>query len=135
MCGPALIAMARPETEGLRPAVDDTSVFCSLPVRTFAPRKSRSAYSVGGQLPGTFGESFHILFLHPPPVVSPHIGGKGHPASAVPAGKDISDPINIIKLVLHSSTPSLPSIPPSLFVDPGTARIHPRGPFFSTPRP
>lgn len=62
--------------------------------------------SVGGQLPGTFGESFQVLFFsffalffHRPLFVSPHI-----------TGGDISDPINIIKLELHSHT--LPAIPP-----------------------
>lgn len=51
---------------------------------------------------------------------------KGHPVSAVPAGKDISDPINIIKLVLQQ--PSLPSITPLPFVDPGDSPHPPARP-------
>lgn len=81
--------------------------------------------SVGGQLPGTFGESFHV-FLRPSPTVpcpvSPHIiGGGGQLAPAVSAARDISDPINIIKLELRSHT--LPAAyPPGR---PGEARGQP----------
>lgn len=71
--------------------------------------------SVGGQLPGTFGESFHVFFLLSSFIVPcssrltlPEVMDK--PAPAAPAPKDISDPINIIKLELHSHT--LPAIPP-----------------------